>query len=53
VDVVASLRRQAAELRALAASEADPELRRDLLELAERCERLANHIGGNGRDGAG
>ena len=50
MDVGSSLRRQADELRVLAAETTDPDLRRDLLELARRCEQLANHMSGNGRE---
>lgn len=42
------LRRQAAELRAMARTEADQDLKRQLLELAERCEKLANEMSGSG-----
>jgi hypothetical protein len=49
-DPASNLRREAAELRALAADQADPELREELLELARRCEQLANHIAGNGKE---
>lgn len=52
MDAVSYLRRQAAELRALAASQVDPALRDEFLALAKRCEDLANHMGGNGKDKA-
>jgi hypothetical protein len=42
------LRARARELRDLAASEPDPEAARKLLDLAERCQKLANEMGGNG-----
>ena len=42
------LRARAAELRKLAQEQDDPELKRNLLALAERCEHLAKHMRGNG-----
>jgi hypothetical protein len=53
MEIASSLRRQAAELRALAANEANVELRNELIELARRCEQLANHISGNGKEVSG
>ena len=47
------LRSQAAELRKLAQEQSDPELKRDLLALAERCEHLAKHMHGNGTQSPG
>ena len=48
MSVVDYLRERSTELRRLADNEADAELRGELLALAKQCERLANHIGGNG-----
>lgn len=45
----AALRAHAVELRRLAKGHDDPRIRAELLELAARCERLANEMGGNGR----
>lgn len=43
-----TLRAQAADLRAMAAAEADPGFRAKLEALAIRCEKLANQMQGNG-----
>lgn len=45
---IAFLLEQARMLRELAGQQKDPELRADLLALADRCETLANHMRGNG-----
>jgi hypothetical protein len=42
------LREQARLLREMAAGQPDPVLKSELIELAERCEKLANHMDGNG-----
>ncbi|HWA18465.1 MAG TPA: hypothetical protein VG757_05665 [Devosia sp.] len=43
------LREQVRILRELARAETDPALKRELEELAARCEALANHMQGNGK----
>ena len=44
------LREQARMVREMARVESDPKLRLELEELAERCEKLANHMQGNGKE---
>lgn len=43
-----TLRAQAADLRAMAAAETDPDFKAKLEALAVRCEKLANQMQGNG-----
>ena len=50
MDEIRRLREMAADLRRLAAAEPDAGTRRELLDLAERCERTANHLEGDGAD---
>lgn len=42
------LRARTKEFRELAEQATDTELKRKLIDLADQCEKLANHMGSNG-----
>lgn len=48
MDAIHQLREVAANLRRLAASEANPAGKAALIDLADRCEETADHLQGNG-----
>ncbi len=48
METIRRLRQLAAELRRLAEAEPDQMTRADLLDLANRCDAVADHLEGNG-----
>jgi hypothetical protein len=50
MDEITYLRAQVVNLRNLAAAQSIDDIKRELLALADRCEQLANHLEGNGKE---